>query len=100
MTPLLFCLFPDEVPGSEHFSRACYSWLLQSRPILDHGDALALQLASDWLELLEDFYAFEHLDPGEVLAEKLSTMHALDAGYLAFRSLIRSLSLLTQVAPY
>jgi hypothetical protein len=49
--------------------------------------------ASAWLELLEDFYASEHLDPREVLAEKLSNMHGLDAGYLAFRSLIHSLSL-------
>jgi hypothetical protein len=92
-------LFPDQVPVSEHFSRACYSSLLQSRSLLDHGDALALQLASDWLELLEEFYAFEHLDSGEVLAGKLSTMHVLDAGYLAFRSLIRSLSLPSGLAP-
>jgi hypothetical protein len=92
-------LFPDQVPKSEHFSRAYYSSLLQSRPLPDKGDALAHQLSSAWLELLEEFYASEQLDPGEVFAEKLSNMHALDAGYLAFRSLIYSLSLPPGLAP-
>ncbi len=91
-------LFPDQEPRSKHFSRACYSSLLQGRPLPDQDEALAHQLSSAWLELLEKFYASEHLDPGEVFAEKLSNMPALDGGYLAFRSLIHSLSLPSRLA--
>ena len=72
---------------------------MQGRPLPDQGEALAHQLSSAWFELLEEFYASEHLDPGEVFAEKLSNIPALDGGYLAFRSLIHSLSLPSGLAP-
>jgi hypothetical protein len=92
-------LFSDQVPKSERFSRACYSSLLHGQPLSDQDGDLTHQLLSDWLELLEEFYASAHLDPGEVFVEKLSCMHALDSGYLAFRSLIRGLSLPAELTP-
>ena len=92
-------LFPDQVPKSESFSRTCYSSLLQGQPLSDQDGDLTHQLLSDWLELLEEFYASAHLDPGEVFMEKLPCMHALDGSYLALRSLIRGLSLPPGLAP-
>jgi hypothetical protein len=86
-------LFSDQVPTSEHFSCVRYSSLLQDRPSLDKGSALALQLSSAWLDALEHFYASEHLDAGEQVAHRLSDAHARGSGYLAFRTLIRSILL-------
>jgi hypothetical protein len=91
-------LFPDQVPESEQFSCVRYSSLLHDRPSLDKGSDLALQLSSAWLDVLECFYASEHLGADEQVAQKLSDAHVPGAGYLAFRTLIRSTSLPPEVA--
>jgi hypothetical protein len=85
-------LFPDQVPESKRFSRACYSALVQSRPLFDQGTKLAQRLTSDWLDLLYNFYTFKDLDPGDAPLKRLSGMPALEAGYLSFHSLIHRLS--------
>ena len=91
-------LFPDQAPESGQFSCVRYASLLQDRPSHEKGSALALQLSSAWLDVLEHFYASEQLDAGEQVAQRLSDAHTPDAGYLAFRTLIRSILLPPELA--
>lgn len=95
---MFLTLFPDQAPESGHFTCVRYSSLLRDRPSFDKGSALALQLSSAWLDVLEHFYDSEHLDADEQVAQKLSDAQAPDAGYLAFCTLIRSISFPPDVA--
>jgi hypothetical protein len=90
-------LFPDQVPTSDQFSCVRYSSLLHDRVSLNKGSALARQLSSAWLDVLEHFYASEHLHADEQVAQKHSDAHVPGADYLAFRTLIRSISLPPEV---
>ena len=95
---MFLTLFPDQAPESGLFTCVRYSSLLRDRPSFDKGSALALQLSSAWLDVLEHFYDSEHLDADEQVAQKLSDAQAPDAGYVAFCTLIRSISFPPDVA--
>jgi hypothetical protein len=80
-------LFPDERLLSPHFRYTTHEKLL-SLQLPTGEDPLADQLLEAWFELVREFYAAAELNADERVASRLSALSGLDAGFLAFRTLM------------
>lgn len=88
-------LFPDQEPaaGNRYLVRRHSDLKNVAANISEWGSTLAKTLMTDWLSLIDRFYAREKVSLDDKFLERLTDDSGLDGGYLYFRSALKQLNL-------
>lgn len=90
---IFLTLFPDQTPRSKKFITKSHSDLAGIRKDEIAITNVADKLFSDWLTLVNSFYAKSTIQPGDKICENLQDDDGLDGGYLYFRTFLSHLFL-------
>lgn len=92
-TFVFLSLFPDQEPsaGNEYIVKRHFDLTHVVADVKNWDNAMAKQLMTSWIALIDRFYSFQHVSPDDVFFEKLVDNDGLDGGYLYFRSALSKL---------